>query len=249
MKSLFRRWLAPALLLAALPVAAGYAQAPLREPAAAPDSHDHAEIDPKLLIKAKDAHDLLQKRIPVLVDVRSRAEFNAEHIQGALSYPYQTVKMSAEYPFAKDSKLLLYCGCPHHLSGLSAEILKQKGYKDVHVIDEGYWGWKALGFPVMVNPNAPAQVSKSFSGQVVQGQRGVRFKDIFLLHPQTGQLEATRTDANGHFRMTLHFRGVATQDPLLFQMDDRTLQSTRLHELDETKPVTLELPEQVALRP
>lgn len=222
------------------------AQAPLREDPGAQSAPPQG-IDPKILIKAKTAYALLQKaKPPLLIDVRSRPEFNAEHIRGAISYPFTTIKMTAEYPFAKDRNLLLYCGCPHHLSGMSAEILSQKGYKDVHVIDEGYWGWKAMGLPVFKNPDAPKQISMAIQGQVKQGDVAVAYKDIFLLHPATGQLEATRTDAAGHFAMHLHFGGTTPQDPVLFQMDDQTIKQMALAEL--TGDLNLQMPERVASR-
>lgn len=232
------------LLLLAAMMPAALAQAPLNNPPAA--QQQHPEIDPLFLIKSKPAYELLKKpNPPLVIDVRSRAEFNAEHIQGAISYPWSTIKVGGEYPFSKDRQLLLYCGCPHHLSGMSAEVLRQKGYTKVNVIDEGYWGWKAFGFPVYVNPNAPKQTSMSFDGQLVAGLQGAAYRDVFLLHPETGQLEAVRTDANGNFTMHLHFGGVSPQDTVLFQVADQTIKETTLAELNQK--VHLELPEQLAL--
>ncbi|HEY9843024.1 MAG TPA: rhodanese-like domain-containing protein [Candidatus Obscuribacterales bacterium] len=222
------------------------AQAPLRDDAGASQPPPQ-EIDPKILIKAKAAYSLLQlQKPPLLIDVRSRQEYNAEHIEGAISYPFTTIKMTSEYPFAKERNLMLYCGCPHHLSGMSAEILKTKGYKDIHVIDEGYWGWKALGLPIVKNPNAPKQVSMSVTGQVLQGERAVAYKDIFLLHPESGQLEATRTDGQGRFTMHLHFGGVGPEDQVLFQIDDLTLKQLAMAEL--TGELSLQMPELLASR-
>lgn len=242
----FHCLLSTLLVVSALAAPAGFAQAPLADPPANQDGHDHQEIDPKLLIKAQAAYALLKsEQPPLVIDVRSRPEFNAEHIQGAISYPYTTIKTEAKYPFAKERKLLLYCGCPHHLSGLSAEILKQRGYPDVVVIDEGYWGWKAMGLPIMRNPNAPKQVSMSVSGQVRRASgTAAAFKDIFLLHPASGQLEATRTDREGRFTMHLHFGGVASADVVRLSMDDLTLNELTLGELGTE--LMLELPERQA---
>lgn len=221
----------------------GLAQAPFRDTS---QQHDHQEIDPKILIKATAAHELLTHKKAVFVDVRSRPEYNAEHIQGALSYPYQLIKMTEKYPFEKKQKLILYCGCPHHLSGLSADILKMRGYQDVHVIDEGYFGWKAQGFPVMVNPQAPEKISMNVEGKVMLGKLPAVYRDIFLLHPESGQLEATRTDAQGNFRMALHFGGVTPDDKVVFQMFERDLKTLRLSDLKQA--VQLDLPEQLALQ-
>lgn len=238
-----------AALLTALAAPATLAQAPLNDAPAADQSQHDKGIDPKILIKAKAAFSLLKgKNPPILVDVRSRPEFNAEHIQGAISFPFKSVQMGGEYPFRKDNKLLLYCGCPHHLSGMSADILKTKGYTDIHVIDEGYWGWKAQGLPIFRDPNAPAQVSLSVTGKVQSAGQAKAFKNIFLLHPASGQLEATRTDAEGRFAMHLHFGGVTPQDQVVIQMDERTLRQLSLAEVDKAE-LSLEYPNQLASQP
>ncbi|MBF2054673.1 MAG: rhodanese-like domain-containing protein [Candidatus Sericytochromatia bacterium] len=238
------------LLLISAMVPAGLAQAPLRQdkPADAGHAgHDHYDIDPKLLIKAQNAYEIVKQRIPLVVDVRSRVEYNAEHIKGAISYPYQVIRTSNQFPFGKDRQLLLYCGCPHHLSGLSAESLKEKGYTNVKVIDEGYWGWKHFGFPIVLNPNAPKQMSMDVEGQLMQNGVALAYQDIFLLHPETGQLEATRTNSQGAFKMGLHFRGLNPDDQLVFHLkDDTRLQTVRISEL--TGPMLLDVPQRLARR-
>lgn len=239
---LFQLLLGSTLALSCLTPA--MAQAPLRQDASQAPAQD---IDPAILIKAKVAFDLLSKpNPPLLIDVRSRPEFNNEHILGAISYPYTTFKMSNEYPFAKDRNLLLYCGCPHHLSGMSAEILEQKGYKNIHVIDEGYWGWKSMGLPIFLNPDAPPQTSMKIQGQVKSGQMAIANKDILLTHQASGQLEATRTDAEGRFVMHLHFSGVNDADKVIFEIDDKSFGQMAMGDLKGD--LKLEMPEQVASR-
>lgn len=243
----FVRTLLGGLLTFACLAPASLAQAPFRQDPGAAQQQPSSDIDPKLLIKAKTAFDLLEKtNPPLLIDVRSRPEFNAEHIRGAISYPFTTIKMTNEYPFAKERNLLLYCGCPHHLSGMSAEILAQKGYKTIHVIDEGYWGWKQMGLPVFVNPDAPPQTSMSIKGQVKSAGLAVANKDILLTHLASGQLEATRTDAEGRFTMHLHFGGVEPQDRVIFEIDDQRFGQMALADL--RGDLALQLPEKVASR-
>lgn len=222
------------------------AQAPFRNDAAA-DSHNHAQsIDPALLIKAQDAYTLIQKSNPLLIDVRSREEYNAEHIVGALSYPFRAIQSTTNYPFQdKDRAMILYCGCPHHLSGMSADVLKKRGYKNVKVIDEGYWGWKSFQLPVMVNPNAPAKMSMDFEGRLTRGGQGAKYEDVLLIHPETGQIEATRTDAQGHFRMALHFYNSTPDDTVQFEVHDTLLKTMSLKDL-KTQKINLDMPLQVA---
>lgn len=233
--------------VSALATPAVLAQAPFREDPA-PAANDHNKpIDPNILIKAKSAfQELKTPEAPLLIDVRTRMEFNAEHIQGAINFPIEDVRNSAAYPFTRERKLLLYCGCPHHLSGMSADILKSKGFKQVHVIDEGYFGWKQQGFGVFTHPNAPAQVSMGFSGRVLQGEKAVANKNIFLRHASTGQLEATRTDAEGRFAMHLHFVSVDKQDPVEFEIDRQSFGHMALGELKQD--LELEMPDRLASR-
>ncbi len=225
------------------------AQAPFRENTA-PDSHNHAqEIDPQLLIKSQQAYALIKKENPLLIDVRSREEYNAEHIVGALSYPFRAIQSTTNYPFVdKNRAMLLYCGCPHHLSGMSADILIKRGYKNVKVIDEGYWGWKAMNLPVMVNPNAPAKTTMDFEGRLTHGGQPAKYEDVLLIHPETGQIEATRTDAKGYFRMALHFYNSDLQDKVQFEVHDTLLKTLTLGDLKKEK-VMLDMPVHVASKP
>jgi len=66
----------------------------------------------------------------LLVDVRSREEYAAGHVPGAINLPVQELpQRMSELP--KDRPLVLYCRSGHR-SGRAAEMLKQAGYGDVH---------------------------------------------------------------------------------------------------------------------
>jgi rhodanese-related sulfurtransferase len=238
-------WILSALTAVTLGGSYATAQAPFRQNTE-PDQNHAQEIDPKLLIKSQQAFSLIKKENPLLVDVRSREEYNAEHIAGALSYPFRAIQSTTNYPFQdKERQMLLYCGCPHHLSGMSADILLKRGFKKVKVIDEGYWGWKALNLPVMVNPNAPAKMSMDFEGRLTRGGKSAVYEDVLLVHPETGQIEATRTDKSGHFRMALHFYNSSLKDKVEFEVNNTTLKTLTLEEL-KTQDIQLDIPLQVA---
>jgi rhodanese-related sulfurtransferase len=224
------------------------AQAPFRTAPEAQQNHS-AEIDPQLLVAAKDALELLKTKTAIFVDVRSRFEYNAEHIQNAVSFPYKAISMTNQFPFPKDKELIMYCGCPHHLSGMSAEILKKQGYSDVKVINEGYWGWKQMGFPIIQGPpEALKRISQAVDGRLVDAQqKPLAYHDVFVEHVPTGQLEATRTDANGNFHMQLHFASVNENEKLVLGLSHKTLARMTLSEME--KPLLLRLPIETALKP
>lgn len=226
------------------------AQAPFRTAPEQQQQQNHsAEIDPQLLVAAKDALAMLKSKEGIFVDVRSRFEYNAEHIHNAISFPYKAISMTNRFPFPKDKELIMYCGCPHHLSGMSAEILKKQGYSRVKVINEGYWGWKQMGYPIVQGPpEALKRISQSIDGRLVDArQQPVAYRDVFVEHLPTGQLEATRTDAQGNFRMQLHFAAVAPGEKLAVGLSNKTLARLSLSEME--KPLLLNLPVETALKP
>lgn len=67
----------------------------------------------------------------VLIDVRTEAEWNAGHLEGALLIPYD--RIGAEIDKAvpdKKAKIDLYCRTGRR-SGIGLETLKKQGYEDV----------------------------------------------------------------------------------------------------------------------
>ena len=66
----------------------------------------------------------------LLVDVRTREEFAAGHVPGAVNLPVQELdQRMSELP--RDRDLVLYCRSGHR-SGRAAGMLKDAGYAKVH---------------------------------------------------------------------------------------------------------------------
>jgi rhodanese-related sulfurtransferase len=106
-----------------------------------------AQPVPIQFIKIAAVHTLLVRGTPpVLIDVRSREEYDARHITGAVSIPLDEISRRAgaipRYPLA-----VLYCACPHRLAGLAYERLWTLGYRNVRVLDQGIAGWIEQGLP------------------------------------------------------------------------------------------------------
>lgn len=66
----------------------------------------------------------------VLVDVRTREEYAAGHIPGAVNIPVDTIGSGAELPFGVDVKMFLYCHSGSR-SARAAKKLVELGYTDV----------------------------------------------------------------------------------------------------------------------
>ncbi|WP_256295940.1 rhodanese-like domain-containing protein [Haloarchaeobius salinus] len=84
------------------------------------------------------------------VDARGPGQYDQSHIVGAVSSPAANPGGPGDpvMDWDTDTRIVCYCGCPHHLSSLRAAHLQKNGYSDVHVIDEGYFEWVDRGYPV-----------------------------------------------------------------------------------------------------
>jgi len=83
----------------------------------------------------------------ILVDVRDRRDFDAEHIKGAISIPVSELLMRTDKEFGKDQEIILYCGsfeCT--LSTKASEILNERGFEKALDYEGGLKDWKTAGF-------------------------------------------------------------------------------------------------------
>jgi rhodanese-related sulfurtransferase len=131
------------LALAALPLCALTPQKPATEAAAAAAPADPAAQARR--INAADARQALAQGEAVLVDVRDRASFAAQHAKGALSIPFQSLPARAgELP--KDKLIITYCTC--HAESTSARAvldLQAQGFAQAAALVDGLNAWKEAG--------------------------------------------------------------------------------------------------------
>ncbi|MEA3506619.1 MAG: rhodanese-like domain-containing protein [Elusimicrobiota bacterium] len=107
----------------------------------------------------------------MLVDVRSKREYGASHITGAVSVPYEELEYRNLNP---GKEIIVYCGargCP--LSKRAAAVLIKKGYSNVKILKHGIEGWLGENYPITaekqekmeaVNILSPAEVRAMLSG-------------------------------------------------------------------------------------
>ena len=74
----------------------------------------------------------------VVVDVRSRPEFDAGHVPGAVHLPFWRALLS---PLPARSGLVLYCGHGPRAM-LARTLLRLRGVKDVRLLDGHYVVWR-----------------------------------------------------------------------------------------------------------
>ena len=80
---------------------------------------------------------------PVIVDVRSRREFRAGHVPGAVNIPFWTI-VSAPIPAKVEDPLVVYCG--HGPRAVAARrMLRWRGFRHVGLLSGHMSAWRAKG--------------------------------------------------------------------------------------------------------
>ena len=85
-----------------------------------------------------------RETITIIVDVRSRLEFNAGHVPGALHRPFWKILFYI-HSLSKTPSVVLYCGY-----GPRAKLaqLLLRGFGISAALLDGHWfNWKRRGFP------------------------------------------------------------------------------------------------------
>ncbi|HEY3346919.1 MAG TPA: rhodanese-like domain-containing protein [Nitrospirota bacterium] len=85
----------------------------------------------------------------LLIDVRSKEDYERAHIKGAISIPLPELSMTADKSFARDQDIIVYCGSFEcQLSSNAAQTLHEMGYENVLEYEGGLKDWQTAGFMV-----------------------------------------------------------------------------------------------------
>ncbi len=85
-----------------------------------------------------------------VIDVRTKEEYDAGHIKGALNFDYYNDDFEEKIEEAlkdKDKPYIVYCRSGMR-SLYSAEILEELGYTNVTNMKGGFLAWQSAGKPV-----------------------------------------------------------------------------------------------------
>ena len=83
----------------------------------------------------------------VALDARPHSDYLAGHISGAIALPFYLIEVNIDL-LPKDQWIITYCGCPHAISGQALDKLKENGFENVAVLDEGFYYWQNMQYPV-----------------------------------------------------------------------------------------------------
>jgi len=109
-------------------------------------------------VSVEEAREMIEKDGVFILDVRTPAEFNSSHVEGATLIPVTNSggsNLSSDQllearinEVPRDKKILVYCRTGHR-STTASNILVAAGYSDVYNMEGGITAWTGAGYPVV----------------------------------------------------------------------------------------------------
>lgn len=93
---------------------------------------------------------MLTEDPPLVVDVRSRAEYDQDHVPGALHIPFYSIGAGVRaIGYAKEDPIVFYCehGPRASIAGFSLYL---SGYDKVYSLEGHMKGWRKSEFPIEI---------------------------------------------------------------------------------------------------
>jgi len=82
----------------------------------------------------------------ILLDARPTSDWLIERLPGALPVPYYDIEPIIERLPRDGTWIVAYCGCPHAASGEVIDALREAGFENTAVLDEGVYHWIEQGY-------------------------------------------------------------------------------------------------------
>lgn len=103
----------------------------------------------RFVSSAQVARALAEGKRMVIVDARTPSDWALFRIPGAVPVPYYAIDELVERIPDDGTYVIAYCGCPHAASGRVVDALRERGFSNTAVLDEGILVWRDLGHPVV----------------------------------------------------------------------------------------------------
>ncbi len=164
-----------------------------------------------------------QRQEARVADARKSSQYQKAHIAGAPLSP--APNGGSDDPIAewsKDERIVTYCGCPHHLSGLRAASLIDNGYEEVYAINEGFGAWIDRGYPL-----EGSEISEDRATYEIRGQSDPTYAGEMVMLEQLGadRAEAAPIADDGSYTLQLHYAG-STDSRFRVEAPDYTTEGT-----------------------
>ena len=138
-------------------------------------------------------------------DARGRAQYDAIRIEGAVFSPAPDGREADPVEeWSTDTRIVTYCGCPHHLSSQRAASLIDAGYEHTYAIDEGLGGWAQNGYPLEGSEVDAERQSYEISGTTSPEYAG---EMVTLQQLEEDRREAAPIADDGSYTLQLHYAG------------------------------------------
>lgn len=123
--------------------------------------HGFAQNDAVIPLSAETFFIQISKDESLLIDVRTKSEFENGHLDKAGQINYYSFDFKQRLLLlSQDAPIYLYCNTGYR-SQKAAEFLKEEGYTKVYNLSLGIMDWNLKGYPVIESANAkPGQKDK-----------------------------------------------------------------------------------------
>ncbi len=99
-------------------------------------------------VTVEEAKSLVESNVSlIIVDVRTREEYDSSHIEGAILIPVSELEGRIN-ELSKEEELLIYCRTGNRSSN-SVNILKANGYTKIFHLNDGIIAWIQAGYPTV----------------------------------------------------------------------------------------------------
>ncbi|ELZ21649.1 hypothetical protein C477_04884 [Haloterrigena salina JCM 13891] len=158
-------------------------------------------------------------------DARGRSQYDEMRIEGAVFSPAKAAGDIDDDPveeWSKDTRIVTYCACPHHLSSQRAASLIDAGYEHTYAIDEGLRGWRDRGYPL-----EGSNVDAEWKLYEIDGTTDSEYAGQMVA---LNQIDANRSEVapiqdDGSYTLQLHFAG-STDSQFRVEAPDYTVEGT-----------------------
>lgn len=100
-------------------------------------------------LSAEQTYRLLQNTNPLILDVRTRGEFERGYLQGAYLLPVQVLQQNiSQLEKYKNQDILIYCATGNR-STVASRLLIESGFKKIYNLRYGISDWERRGYSVV----------------------------------------------------------------------------------------------------
>jgi rhodanese-related sulfurtransferase len=102
-----------------------------------------------LEVSSKEALELIRNNQPLVLDVRTDAEYKSGHLENAVLIPVQQLQLRIKDLAAyKNQDILVYCATGNR-STVASKILIDSGFKRIHNMRYGIYRWSRDTYPIV----------------------------------------------------------------------------------------------------